>query len=68
VSNKFLTQVQVSKNVRLTYDQKLVKASLIYRTEPKQNRICKKRCAAIVHCVSPGERVRTYGGKDLWKR
>ena len=29
-----------SKNVRLTCDQKLVKASLIYRTEPKQNRIC----------------------------
>jgi len=27
--------------VRLTCDQKLVKASLIYRTEPKQNRICK---------------------------
>ena len=30
----------VSKNVRLTCDQKLVKASLIYRMEPKQNRIC----------------------------
>jgi len=27
--------------VRLTCNQKLVKASLIYRTEPKQNRICK---------------------------
>jgi len=31
-----------SKNVRLKCDQKLVKASLIYRTEPKQYRICKK--------------------------
>jgi len=53
----------VSKNVRLTCDQKLVKASLIYRTEPKQNRLCKKRRAARVRCVRPGERVRTYGGK-----
>jgi len=35
--------VLVSKNVRLTCDQKLVKASLIYRTEPKQYRICKKQ-------------------------
>jgi len=28
----------------------------------------KKRWAARVHCVSPEERVRTYTGKDLWKR
>jgi len=38
--------------VRLTCDQKLVKAGLIYRTEPKQNWICKKRWAARVRCVS----------------
>jgi len=43
----------VSKNTRLTCDKKLVKASLIYRTEPKQNRICKKRWAAGVRCLSP---------------
>jgi len=48
----------------LTCNQKLVETSLIYRTKPKQNRICwKKRWAARVRCVSPGERERTYGGK-----
>ena len=33
---------KVNNNGRLTCDQKLVESSLIYRTEPKQNRVCQK--------------------------
>jgi len=38
---RWMCGIKVSNNARLTCDQKLVKASLIYHTEPKQNRIYK---------------------------
>jgi len=41
--------------------------NLPHRTETKPEMV-KKWWAARVHCVSLGERERTYGGKDLWKR
>jgi len=46
----------VSNNGRLTGDQKLVETSLIYRMEPKQNRIMPKNGEQPESVVSVGEK------------
>jgi len=53
--------------VRLTCYQKLVETSLIYRTEPNQNRICKKgKQPESVVSVRKNERGPIVG--RMWKR
>jgi len=64
VVHKLLIYEWVNDNGRLTCGQKLVETSLIYHTEPKQNRICSEEMANSQRPLSQfGRETMVYGGK-----